>query len=240
MRRSLFFAVAVAASMHVAISAQSPHGSSQKLQPGPNTNAAGGVVNPADPAALVKADVLLQRQNETVVAASSRNADHVLAAANDYRFIDFPDDPHFGGGQNFITRLIAKLFRRPARNRGRSGPGRSAGRRLASIARAIEADVDRQRLPAGPLDESPASKGSPTVQRSPLKDSAIRRPSTEACRNDRPGPDGRPRRRMHMVVAGSCGSRRESARAACLRETPIFFFSRTIVRRRLLQLRLTS
>ena len=71
-------------------------------------------MNPGDPAALVKSDLLLQRQNETVVAASTRNPDHILAAANDYRFVDFPDDPSFGGGQYFIARLIAKLFRRPA------------------------------------------------------------------------------------------------------------------------------
>jgi hypothetical protein len=189
----------------VAMSAQSPHGSSQKLQPGPNTNAAGGVVNPADPAALVKADVLLQRQNETVVAASSRNADHILAAANDYRFIDFPDDPHFGGGQNFITRLVAKLFRRPL---GKPMPIRATGGPRGAWT-GVYRSCDRGRtwigsaLPGGPLDESPASKGSPTVQRSPLKDLSDQATfdGGHAETTDpflMAGPGGR----MHLVVLG--------------------------------------
>ena len=102
-------------SLHALLSAQAPHGGAGvTLQPGPNVNAAGGIVNPGDPAALVKSDILMQRQNETVVAASTRNPDHILAAANDYRFVDFPDDPTFGGGQYFVARLIAQLFRRPA------------------------------------------------------------------------------------------------------------------------------
>ena len=101
------------------LGAQAPHGGAGvALQPGPNVNAAGGIVNPGDPAAFVKSDILMQRQNETVVAASTRNPDHILAAANDDRFVDFTD-PDVGGGQSFVARLIARLFRRPS---GRAVP----------------------------------------------------------------------------------------------------------------------
>ena len=62
------FSCAVAVVPYAGVSAQSPHGGvTAKPQPGPNVNTAAGIVaNPLDPAAF------LQRQNETVVAASSR------------------------------------------------------------------------------------------------------------------------------------------------------------------------
>ena len=205
MRRSLSVAVALAVALHVGVSAQSPHGGTQRLQPGPNTNAAGGVVNPSDPAALVKADILLQRQNETVVGASSRNSDHILAAANDYRFVDFPDDPGFGGGQNFITRLIAKFLGRPL---GKPLPIRATGGPVGAWT-GVYRSCDRGRtwigsaLPGGPLDNSPASVGSATVQRSPLKDlsdEAIGQGGHAETTDPflMAGPGGR----MHMVVLG--------------------------------------
>jgi hypothetical protein len=165
MRRSAFFAVALAvALLHVVASAQSPHGGpAARPVPGPNVNAAAGIVaNPADPAALVKSDLLLQRQNETVIAGSNRNPDHLLAAANDYRFVDFPQD-QFLPDQGFLTRLLAKIF-------GRT-PGRAAVPARATVAvgawTGIYRSCDRgatwigSALPGSPLDASPASLASP-------------------------------------------------------------------------------
>src|SRR4051812_40978262 len=164
MRRSVFFAAAVAAFLHVVVSAQAPHGgAAARPQPGPNVNAAAGVVaNPADPAALIKSDLLLQRQNETVIAGSNRNPDHLLAAANDYRFVDFPQD-QFIPEQGFVTRLLARVFGR--------GPGGIAAPTRATVAVGAWTGVYRScdrggtwirsALPGSPLDGSPASLTSP-------------------------------------------------------------------------------
>jgi Right handed beta helix region len=164
MRRSVFAvaALAVAFALHAGVSAQSPHGgATAKPQPGPNVNTAAGIVaNPLDPAAFLKSDLLLQRQNETIMAASTRNPDHLLAAANDYRFVDFPDDPYFGE-QGFLTRLIAKLFRRPA--------AKIPARAVAAVGgwTGLYRSCDRGgtwtggALPGSPLDQSPASLASP-------------------------------------------------------------------------------
>jgi hypothetical protein len=126
-RRALLLSALILSTCAVIGAQQSPHGGANvKPQPGPNVNAAAGIVNPNDPAALVKSDLLLQRQNETVVASSTRNGDHILAAANDYRFVDFPNDAFFGdetGIGNFFTRLIAKIFRR---SEFKGLPGRAA------------------------------------------------------------------------------------------------------------------
>ncbi|MBA2306069.1 MAG: hypothetical protein H0W08_26050 [Acidobacteria bacterium] len=198
---SALLVVFCVASLHALLSAQAPHGGAgARLQPGPNINAAGGIVNPGDPAALVKSDILLQRQNETVVAASSRNPDHILAAANDYRFVDFPDDPSFGGGQNFITRLIAKLFRRPL---GKPLPVRATGGPVGAWT-GVYRSCDRGRtwigsaLPGGPLDNSPASQ-----LPNPLKQLTL--DATQAgghAETTDPFVMAGPGGRMHMVVLG--------------------------------------
>ena len=105
----------------------------------------------------MKTDLLAQRQNETVVAASTRNADHVLAAANDYRFVDFPDDPGIPNDQSFITRLIARLFRRP---QGKALPAGAAAANVGAWT-GVYRSCDRGRtwigsaLPGGPLDNRP-------------------------------------------------------------------------------------
>jgi len=190
-------AAALALSMHALVGAQSPHGGAgTTLQPGPNVNAAAGIVDLRDPAALLKADLNLQRQNETVAAASVRNPDHILAAANDYRFVDFPDDPGYGGGQSFIARLIARVFRRP--------PARPVQRAAAAGAwTGVYRSCDRGRtwigsaVPGGPLDESEAA------QQSPLKalSNAAAASGAHAETTDPvlvAGPDGR----MHLVVLG--------------------------------------
>src|SRR6516165_10152895 len=38
-------------------------------------------------------DPYLQRQNEPSIAVSTRNPQHILAGANDYRTVDIPKDP---------------------------------------------------------------------------------------------------------------------------------------------------
>jgi hypothetical protein len=197
MRRSLVFAVGLAvAFLHVAVSAQSPHGGgAARPQPGPNVNAAAGIVaNPMDPAAFVKSDLLLQRQNETVIGASSRNPDHLLAAANDYRFVDFPNDPHFGE-QGFVARLIAKLLGRPALKvraaaavGGWTGVYRSCDRGGHWVGGA---------LPGSPLDNSPASLASPLKALS--NEAALQGGHAETTDPTLvAGPGGR----MHVVVLG--------------------------------------
>ena len=166
MRRRLSFAIGIAvaaASFHAVVNAQSPHGApGAKPQAGPNVNAASGIVaSPTDPAAFIKTDILQQRQNETVVAASTRNPDHILAAANDYRFVDFPQDANLME-QGFVTRLLAKLFFRSAPSRpparatigvgAWTGVYRSCDRGATHIGSAV---------PGSPLDSSPASMASP-------------------------------------------------------------------------------
>jgi parallel beta-helix repeat protein len=180
---------------------QSPHGGANvKPQPGPNVNAAAGVVNPNDPAAVVKSDLLLQRQNETVVASSTRNGDHILAAANDYRFVDFPNDAFFGdesGIGNVFARLIAKIFRR---SEFRGVPGRAAA--AAGGWTGVYRSCDRgatwlgSALPGSPLDNSPASL------RSPIKALSNSAPVGAHAETTDPVMVAGPRGRIHLVVLG--------------------------------------
>ena len=75
-------------------------------------NAAGGIADPNDPAILTKVDIVLRQQNETVIGASTRNPDHLLAAANDYRFLDFQTS-EFYGGQTFLAKLLSPVMWTP-------------------------------------------------------------------------------------------------------------------------------
>ncbi|HEX2343719.1 MAG TPA: hypothetical protein VHI98_24835, partial [Vicinamibacterales bacterium] len=190
-------ACVMAISAHAFLHAQqSPHGGANvKPQPGPNINAAAGIFDPTDPAALVKADVQMQRQNEIVLAASVRNADHLLAAGNDYRFVDFPQDQFFGGNMTIFTRLFAKLFGMPERRL----PSRSA----ASIGAwtGVYRSCNRGRswiggaVPGSPLDFSEASLASPIKAFS----NAAAAQGGHAETTDAvlvPGPAGR----MHLIV----------------------------------------
>jgi hypothetical protein len=161
MKRAVGVSLLVTFFTCAALNAQAPHGGQTTPPlPGPNVNAVGGVADPKDPAALVKADLNLQRQNETVVAASTRNPDHILAAANDYRFVDFPQDQYYGGAQNFFTRLVARLFRKP----GQRLPARAAA--AIGAWTGVYRSCDRGRtwigsaVPGSPLDFSEASKSS--------------------------------------------------------------------------------
>src|SRR5438105_1056484 len=144
MKRAALFSVFIALLLHVIVAAQSPHGgATTSPQPGPNINAAGGVVaDPKDPAALTKSDILVRQQNETVIGASTRNADHLLAAANDYRFVDFPLDESYGE-QTFIAKVVSSVRGLFARAFGLQEPGlgeemqaRPRGRHLPKAAAA--------------------------------------------------------------------------------------------------------
>src|SRR5438067_2070006 len=161
MKRAVAWSAVYAILLSAGLNRQAPHaGRSAPLQPGPNVNAVGGVANPHEPAALVKADLNQQRQNETVAAASTRNPDHILAAANDYRFVDFPEDQFFGGTQNFLSRLVARLFPGPARR----VPARAAA--AVGAWTGVYRSCDRGRtwigsaVPGSALDFSDASNGS--------------------------------------------------------------------------------
>ncbi len=80
MKRAFVLAVLLALAAHV-IRAQ---------QAGSNVNVLPVFTDAADlDQALVKGDLYLQRQVEPVVAVSTRNPDHVFAAFNDYRAVDF-------------------------------------------------------------------------------------------------------------------------------------------------------
>ena len=200
-RRALLLVVLILSMCAVIGAQQSPHGGANvKPQPGPNVNAAAGIVNPNDPAAVVKSDLLLQRQNETVVASSTRNSDHVLAAANDYRFVDFPDDAFFGeesGVGNFFTRLIAKIFKR---SEFKGIPGRAA----AAVGgwTGVYRSCDRgatwlgSAVPGSPLDNSPASL------RSPIKALSNSAPVGAHAETTDPVMVAGPGGRIHLVVLG--------------------------------------
>ena len=74
---------------------------------GPNRNATSGTAAPDDPDGFLKTDLFQQRQNESVIVSSTVNAEHLLAAANDYRTIDVGED--FGLGESnegFVDRLV--------------------------------------------------------------------------------------------------------------------------------------
>ena len=69
--------------------AQSPPASTV-IAISPNTNVLRGIDDPA------VGDKLLQRQNEPAIAVSTRNPNHIMMAANDYRAVDIPDDVGVG------------------------------------------------------------------------------------------------------------------------------------------------
>lgn len=84
-----------------------------QLTAGPNVNMVSGTAWPGG-------DPFLQRQNEPSMAVSSRNSQHVLAGANDYRTVDLPGLPSgeptgdawlgvfksFDGGQTWTSGLL--------------------------------------------------------------------------------------------------------------------------------------
>ncbi|HXV63631.1 MAG TPA: sialidase family protein, partial [Vicinamibacteria bacterium] len=110
------------------------------------------------------------RQNEPVIGASSVNAEHLLAAANDYRTIDVADD--FGLGETnegFFQSLVASVSHTFAKWLGIP----SGGKGLGSPAAVPDAWIGVYRscnrgqtwvgslVPGSPNDVSPASLASP-------------------------------------------------------------------------------
>jgi parallel beta-helix repeat protein len=90
--------------------------------PGPNRNVVSGVVDPLAPAdsdeyarAVVRTDLLRQRQNEPAMVPSSTNPEHLIAAANDYRTIDFVEEDDTIGERTdslifrALTRVVSLL-----------------------------------------------------------------------------------------------------------------------------------
>jgi hypothetical protein len=93
MKRSLLVAALLAVALNLVTSAQ---------QVGQNVN----VLSGTDPRT---GDAFLQRQNEAVVAVSTRNADHIIVAMNDYRTVDMAFDPTpAGSNQGIIARAQQK------------------------------------------------------------------------------------------------------------------------------------
>ncbi len=114
MKRALGLAVILACAAHAVTTAQ---------QAGSNVNVLPVFVfdpipeNPTEAEkeeALVRGDLFLQRQVEPAIAVSTRNPDHLLAAFNDYRAVDFvPDDLGLGersASAGGLGGLFARLF----------------------------------------------------------------------------------------------------------------------------------
>lgn len=145
MRRSLFLAVAGALALTLAGSAQ---------QVGPNVNTMSGTDEKTG-------DAFLQRQNEPAVAISTRNADHVMLAFNDYRTVDIALD---------VTEPDAAVFARAGQ---KTKPAGALSREAVRAQTPAEAWVglafsrDRGRtfynalLPGYPQDLSAVGKASP-------------------------------------------------------------------------------
>lgn len=162
MKNATLVAIVAAATVHVVVAAN------DSPQVGPNNNVVAGVLTtvptgqPDLNLARIKADILPQRQNESVIAASTRNPDHLLAAANDYRTVEIHDDAGIGEADNsFIARLLARVF---GWTRRRGVPKDAAA---AEAWMGIYRSCDRGRswigslLPGSPNDTSPASMTSP-------------------------------------------------------------------------------
>ncbi|MCK4805279.1 MAG: exo-alpha-sialidase, partial [Spirochaetes bacterium] len=80
----LFSLVAIALLLATGIPIKSNSGPDDELVAGRNVNMVAGQ-------GFIGGDPYLQRQNEPSIAVSTRNPMHLLAAANDYRTVDWPD-----------------------------------------------------------------------------------------------------------------------------------------------------
>ena len=145
MRRLFFSAVAGALALTLAASAQ---------QVGPNVNTMSGT----DPKT---GDAFLQRQNEPAVAISTRNADHVMLAFNDYRTVDIALD---------VTEPDAAVFARAGQKPRREGALTREAVRAQTPAEAwigLAFSRDRGRtfynalLPGYPQDPTTVGRSSP-------------------------------------------------------------------------------
>src|SRR5262245_49349521 len=85
------------------------HAHQSTIAVSPNVNVLPGITD------QIQGDLFLQRQNEPVVAVSTRNPDHVMVAMNDYRTVDLANDQGLGetilhaarSVAGFLTHLLA-------------------------------------------------------------------------------------------------------------------------------------
>src|SRR3712207_4985668 len=91
MKRAFLVAAILSAALHTALPAQ---------QVGPNVNVLSGTEERTG-------DAFLQRQNEAVVAVSTRNPDHIIVAMNDYRTVAMAFDPT-PPGENKANGFVAR------------------------------------------------------------------------------------------------------------------------------------
>ena len=99
-RRALLTAIIIAASMHVIVGAQA--------QIGQNINVITGIDDP------FTGDPFRQRHNESVVAISGVNSDHMVVAYNDYSMVDIANDQDVGApspAQSAVARLFDLLLK---------------------------------------------------------------------------------------------------------------------------------
>jgi hypothetical protein len=135
-------------------------------EPGANHSVLTGFVDPLDPDAEIKTDMFKQRQNEGVLVPSTVNAEHLIAAANDYRTIDQAED--FGVGESsesFLSGLVSAL--RDALRRVLGRPDEPKRAQVPEAWMGVYRSCDRGKswiggfVPGFPLDQSPASLASP-------------------------------------------------------------------------------
>ena len=99
-RRALLTAIIIAASMHVIVGAQA--------QIGQNINVITGIDDP------FTGDPFRQRHNESVIAISGVNSDHMVVAYNDYSMVDIANDQDVGTptpAQSAVARLFDLLLK---------------------------------------------------------------------------------------------------------------------------------
>jgi uncharacterized repeat protein (TIGR01451 family) len=112
-RKAVLAAILAVVCVSRAALAQAPPASAS-IAVSPNVNVLRGVDD------AVRGDALLQRQNEPVAAVSTRNPNHIMIAANDYRTVDIANDQGLGDTltrvasnvKHAVDRLVATLLGR--------------------------------------------------------------------------------------------------------------------------------
>ena len=134
-------------------------------QAGVNTPVLPGVpADPNDPYALLKSDLLMNRQVEPELVVSTRNPLHILAFFNDYRAVDLSNDVGIGGGLLARSGWVGRLFARWLGLEPLEGKGIvAAAEATTGMARSYDGGVTWTGglLPGSPDDPSPAASQSP-------------------------------------------------------------------------------
>lgn len=105
-------------------------------------------------------DPFLQRQNEAVLAISTRNPDHLMVAMNDYSTVDIAFDPAPEGGNNGLIARDGGPVNSNARREVRTNASPEAWIGLA-FSQNRGASWYKSLLPGFPQDTSAVGKGSP-------------------------------------------------------------------------------